>query len=162
MIIALLILIIAVAYRGKGGGFVTWGILPKGANNKAHALGAFLVGSTLALITVNPFYMPLFAGLWFLYTKPSTAWLLDFCGGFTWLRLVKATARESLILPICLLTFYLGTGSIWYLLGILLLSFLYWLGGKVNRHYANVDPVEFAEWLTGLSGIILAGVYGMV
>lgn len=66
----MLILISALCYRGKGGGWATWGVIPKGKNNLAHGFSALLMGCTAGLLT-HWVYAPLYAILYFLFTKPD-------------------------------------------------------------------------------------------
>lgn len=158
--ILLLCVAIAVSFRGKGGGFVTWGITSNGDSWSAHGLGAFLVGMALGIVTQQILYIPAFIAGWLIFTKPGDGWCLDLCEGFTWLKLLKATTRQLYILPCALLVLYVGSGSPWYLLGCLPLGSLYWLGGIAKRKYGS-DPVELAEKATGIAGLMFYGLVGL-
>lgn len=157
--IFLLCLTIAIAFRGKGGGFATWGVVPSGIDLLRHILGAFMVSVALGISTHNIFYIWAFAALWLLFTKPSMTWAEDVCDNPTFRNFLKATARQSLILPCALLALYVGNGNPWFLLGILPLGSLYWIGGILNRKY-SADPIEFAEWTTGIAGLMFCGLLG--
>lgn len=148
--------LVSIVYRGKGGGFATWGIIPAGVDLFAHGLGAFLIGVTLGVSTHNPFYILEFIGLWLLFTKPSMAWAENVCDTPSLLNLAKATTRQLFILPCALLALYIGGGSPWVLFGLLPLGSLYWIGGILNRKF-SIDPIEFAEWATGISGLVFYG-----
>lgn len=149
----LLCVIISIAFRGKGGGFATWGIIPPGIDLFAHLLGAFMIGVLLGVSTHNIFYIFVFICLWLFFTKPGMGWAEDVCDTPTLRNLIKASIRQSFILPCALFSFYVGKGNPWFLLGILPLGSLYWFGGILNRKF-KIDPIESAEWATGLSGIV--------
>lgn len=148
-----------IAFRGKGGGFSTWGPFAKGASSwLMHGLGAVIVAIILALLTGQYLWTPIFVGLWILFTKPASAPCLDFSDFPTWKNFLRGTARQLLILPLVGLLFYLGRGCIWAGLGCLILGSLYGIGGFLNRKF-RWDSIAFAESATGISGLILAGVY---
>lgn len=191
--LVLLCVTIAFAYRGKGGGFVTWGIPFASKDTIAHALGAFMVGMALGIVTQKVLFIPAFCLLWFLFTKPDIGtgfssadgneenlvaginqkrpWtefyltLVDILTRFVLKKTnnVKLSAtiwmtfRQLLILPCLLLALYFGEGTPWALLGSLLLGLRYYLGGLANKKW-GYDPIEFAEWMTGLVGFIFMGV----
>lgn len=156
MIWALILMItVAIAYRGKGGGLAEWGLAEPGKNNVAHLEGAVMVAAMCTVATADiELLLPIIA-TWLLFTKPSTDWSLDLCGGFTWLRWLKSTARQLLILPTVLILFHWEGGNYEAFIACLGLGSLYWIGGAINRYDPRYDAVEVAEWLTGLAGLTL-------
>lgn len=163
MQILILCLAIAFAYRGKGGLFEAWGV--KSANAR-HGIGALIVGTALAFATGGWLYLPSFAAGWMAYTKPTTKWLFSTIDAPTKAERLKAIplayARQALILPLAALTYYVGKGSLWGLVGFLPLGFIYYVGGMIQRKF-SLDGVAVSEWLTGIAGImfgILAVHYG--
>jgi len=141
------------ARRGAGGWFVTMNVLPQGANNLAHGLGACMVACMLAAITKYQFF-PIFAALWFLGTKPSPRnCFLLIEHSFNLKNYAKAVARMFYFLPLVIFTTLIGTGSIWWLLVVFLFPLPYYLGMTLLKD--GDKAVEFGEWGYALIGLTL-------
>lgn len=165
----LLCVVVGLAYCGKGGLFAQWGI--KGGNWQ-HGLGALLVGLALSSLTgwamaFNllgvSFWLPstpIFALLWFGYTRPTPHLLfqtLDLPTERQRLRAIPlAYLRQAYMLPELIAVWYAGSGTLWALIGFLPLGWIYFAGGIVQRR-TGFDGVKASEIMTAYVGLLFFG-----
>mgnify|MGYP000078232079 CR=1 FL=1 len=168
-VVGLVLMTIAtgVGMRGKGGGFVEWGITKLGKNNHAHGLGALIVASALCLMMKDvPWilaYLPAFAAGWFFYTKPTPHLQFRTIDSPTAKdraeAIIFAGIRGACVIPLLLVIYYASHGwpvgliriatlSVFCILSAYILVMPYYIGGLLQWSGKARDAVEVGEWGT--------------
>jgi hypothetical protein len=163
-----MILETAIARRGAGGGFEEWGLL-RGPHDLQldHALGAVIVSFGLCVMLHTFAAFGLFAALWLLFSLVSPRVYFHMIDEPTTLKRIlwyfpSLLQTAALLLPISALVCLYGhktlnTPSAWWALVILIVPLRYFLGGILQRKGLIGDAVEYAEWTTGIIGIMFIG-----
>ena len=158
-----LALFAGLARRGAGGGFVSWGITPPEANNKAHGLGALLVAATLCVQHYTLLMLPIWALGWFFFTKPTPHWCfrtIDHPNAYMralWYGLASVRMAYVLPLAVCVYVyshgFYLTPQFGWFAM-LSVLALPYYVGGVL---YRDDRAVVFGEWGYCVTGLMMWG-----
>lgn len=170
--LAILCLAVGIAMRGKGGGFITWGIFKQDAsgnnpNFKMHALGAVMVAVSLCYAVGNWLWLPVFAAGWFLFTKPSPYLNFNTITANTATQRAEAipmaAVRQALIIPLLAAIYVAAHGfhldsadRALFIATAIASSYLlvmpYYVGGLLQRAAHIKDAVVFGEY-----GMLIAG-----